>query len=60
MTTENEWIKLSDKLNTMMGEPTCPTPCEHGGRCSLDNPHEGDHIAMGSRGELCRWEQKDG
>ena len=57
--SDNEWIKLSDTLNTMLGEPTCPAPCEHGGRCSLDNGHDGPHIAFGSGGELCRWEKQD-
>ena len=55
---ENEWIELSDTLNKALGEPICPAPCEHGGRCSLDNRHEGLHVALGSDGvELCSWEE---
>lgn len=54
---DNEWIMLSDALNEILGQPTCPAPCEHGGRCSLENGHDGVHVSIGSDSkELCQWE----
>ena len=34
----------------------CIAYCEHGGSCTLDHGHDGDHIAHGSADNvLCQW-----
>lgn len=42
--------------NYTPGQPHCDEPCTHGGSCTLNDDHEGDHEAWGFRKRLhCAW-----
>jgi hypothetical protein len=49
---------LFDVLNSLLGNPICNETCAHGGGCSLETGHEGDHKTEASDGRVfCQWPQ---